>query len=461
MNNNQQNHQQSSQQNYQLKILLWTLSLSVLLFISSWCSSVYNLHFKALDNINLFSDIIVKKDTVAKKPKTLPVVVVQPNNNKTFSLFQAANRFTAYYVDSNKVVLEHFMGKLKELKLGKKRKIRIAFIGDSMIEGDMISQTLRQLLQQQFGGDGVGFVPIMSNVAGMRSSVTLKFGNWNQEDFRTKKNKYPLFISGYAYTAKGNSWCELNDKCVNNSNVRLNKYLLTGSGAFCTATVNTGKLININADRPFNKILLDSSNATSIKVALSNNSIPVYGIASESDNGIIIDNYSFRGSGGLELGKMNADFLQTIQQQHPYDLVILQYGVNLLNNANEDNFIWYYKPMMKTIEQVKNNFQGADILLISSADKAFRYKGKYETAKGMFGLISMQQKIAYESGIAFYNLYESMGGEGSMTRWVESNPPLAYKDYTHPNSLGDEIIGKGLFEAFMVEFQKETSIKSK
>ena len=73
----------------------------------------------------------------------------------------------------------------------------------------------------------------------------------------------------------------------------------------------------------------------------------------------------------------------------------------------------------------------------------------------------MQQNIAYESGIAFYNLYESMGGEGSMSRWVDAKPPLAYKDYTHPNSLGDEIIAKGLFEAFMYEFQKVTSIKTK
>jgi len=432
-----------------------------LLFASSWYTSVFNSQIKALENINLFSDIVYKKDTLVKKIKVLPVVVSQPNNTKVFNLFQAANKFTEFYADSNKVVIERFMTKLKELKLGKKRKVRIAFIGDSMIEGDMISQTLRQLLQQQFGGDGVGFVPIMSNVAGMRTSATLKFANWNQEDFKTKKNRYPLNISGYTFTAKGNAWCELQDHCINNKDVRLNKYLLTGKGAFCNVTLEGGKMVNINASQSFNKILLDSSKSVGIKCFMSNPSLPVYGISCESDNGIIIDNYSFRGSGGLELGKLNTDLLQNIQQEHPYDLIILQYGVNLLNNANEDNFIWYYKPMMRSIEQVKNSFQGADILMLSSADKAFRYKGKYETAKGMFGLISMQQKIAYETGIAFYNLYESMGGEGSMTRWVQSNPPLAYKDYTHPNSLGDEIIGKGLFEAFMFEFQKVTSIKTK
>lgn len=391
-----------------------------------------------------------------------PIVVVsKPNDTKTFALFTTANRFTAYYTEEKKIVMERFFTKLNELRLHKKKKIRIAFIGDSMIEGDCISNTLRKDLQHQFGGDGVGFVPVMSNVAGMRTTATLKFGDWVQEDFRSKKNKYPLFLSGYSFYAKGKSWCSIDDHCIQNKGVKLKKYLLTGKGPACNLSLNDGKNINVNASQPFNQIVLDSSASTSIKFSLDNNSLPLYGVSSEAEEGVYIDNFSFRGSGGLELGKMNEEFLKSIQQQHSYDLIILQYGVNLLNNANEDNFVWYYKPMMKSIEQVKNCFPGAEILMISSADKAFRYKGQYATAKGMFGLISMQQKIAYESGIAFYNLYESMGGEGSMSRWVDAKPPLAYKDYTHPNSLGDEIIAKGLFEAFMYEFQKVTSIKTK
>ena len=451
----------NSQPNFHLKILLWTLFLSSILFVCSWVSSVNKLNIKAIDNINLLSDIVRHKDSVIVKHITAPVLVEHIDNTKTFTLFQSAGRFTEYYTDSNKVVIQRFMTKLKELKLGKKRKVRIAFIGDSMIEGDMISQTLRKLLQDQFGGDGVGFVPIMSNVAGMRTSATLKFGNWMQEDFKSKKVKNPLFISGYSFYSSGKSWCEASDHCINNKNVKLYKYLFTGKGPFCNVAVNEGKNINVNAAGLFNKIPLDSSASYNIKLNIDNNNLPVYGLSFESDNGVIVDNYSFRGSGGLEFAKMSPDFLKSIQQSHSYDLVIMQYGVNLLNTANEDNFVWYYKPMMKAIDNVKTSFNGADVLMISSADKAFRYQGKYETAKGMFGLISMQQKIAYESGIAFYNLYESMGGEGSMTRWVESKPSLAYKDYTHPNSLGDELMGKALFEAFMFEFQKVTSIKTR
>ena len=449
----------SNRNNYHLQILLLVLTLSTILFCSSWFASIFTLKNKTLDNINLFSDIIHKRDTVVKA-KPIPVVEAQPNNNKSFTLFQSASRFTEYYVDPDKVVLEHFMEKLRELKLGKKRKVRIAFIGDSMIEGDMISQTIRKLMQKEFGGNGVGFVPIMSNVAGLRTTVTHKFSpNWLQEDFRSKKIKNPLFISGHSFYANGKSWFDMEDHTLIDKNQRLNKYLLTGKGEITDLSVNDIKSVKLNAVSLFNNLLIDSTKSNRLKVSFNKNNLPVYGVSFESDYGVIIDNYSFRGASGLEFGKINADYLKAIQQAHPYDLIILQYGVNLLNTSNADNFVWYYNPMKRSVELIKNCFTGADILMISSADKAFRYQREYATAKGMFGLISMQQKIAYETGVAFYNLYESMGGEGSIVRWVQSTPPLAYKDYTHPNSLGDEIISQSLFEAFMYEFQKVTSVK--
>ena len=38
------------------------------------------------------------------------------------------------------------------------RTVRIAIIGDSYIEGDIFSSNLRDLLQQRYGGSGVGFM---------------------------------------------------------------------------------------------------------------------------------------------------------------------------------------------------------------------------------------------------------------------------------------------------------------
>ncbi|MEZ4850537.1 MAG: hypothetical protein R3B93_18375 [Bacteroidia bacterium] len=53
----------------------------------------------------------------------------------------------------------------------RKGKTRIAYFGDSMIEGDLITQSLRNDLQELLGGQGVGFVPITSQTYGFRKTI--------------------------------------------------------------------------------------------------------------------------------------------------------------------------------------------------------------------------------------------------------------------------------------------------
>ena len=55
-----------------------------------------------------------------------------------------------------------FFKKLEELEQTKNGKIRIAYYGDSMTDGDLIVQDLRALFQNAFGGLGIGFLPIAS-----------------------------------------------------------------------------------------------------------------------------------------------------------------------------------------------------------------------------------------------------------------------------------------------------------
>ena len=45
------------------------------------------------------------------------------------------------------------------------RRVRVAFYGDSFVEGDIVLGDLRDTLQELWGGNGVGFVPITSEVA--------------------------------------------------------------------------------------------------------------------------------------------------------------------------------------------------------------------------------------------------------------------------------------------------------
>jgi lysophospholipase L1-like esterase len=65
-------------------------------------------------------------------------------------------------------------------------------------------------------------------------------------------------------------------------------------------------------------------------------------------------------------------------------------------------------------------------------------------------MIEWQKKIVDETGIAFYDSFEAMGGEGSMVEWV--NAGLGTKDYGHMNNEGNkkkgEMIAKAIIDAY-------------
>ena len=70
---------------------------------------------------------------------------------------------------------------------------------------------------------------------------------------------------------------------------------------------NTTK--KLYAGKIFNSILLEKSNSNKINIAIQNNNVPIYGVSIESEDGIIIDNLSFRGITGLELSQIQSNLL--------------------------------------------------------------------------------------------------------------------------------------------------------
>ena len=55
------------------------------------------------------------------------------------------------------------------------RPVRVAYYGDSFIEGDIFTADLRELLQDRFGGNGVGWMDCASQVHGFRTTVQHNF----------------------------------------------------------------------------------------------------------------------------------------------------------------------------------------------------------------------------------------------------------------------------------------------
>lgn len=123
------------------------------------------------------------------------------------------------------------MEKLNRLKKGENVKIRIAYFGDSMIEGDLLTQTLRKLLQQEYGGYGVGYLPISSNVAGFRQTATTSASGWNDTSFKTK-GATNMYLSGHYFTGDGSG--SYTDNTIKNDSLAtpITKSVIYGRGAW-------------------------------------------------------------------------------------------------------------------------------------------------------------------------------------------------------------------------------------
>ena len=79
------------------------------------------------------------------------------------------------YGDSTHRGMEAFYRALDEAG---SRPVRIAYFGDSFIEGDIFTADLRHLLQERYGGCGVGYVDITSQTYGFRPTVRPAFDGW-------------------------------------------------------------------------------------------------------------------------------------------------------------------------------------------------------------------------------------------------------------------------------------------
>lgn len=68
---------------------------------------------------------------------------------------------------------------------------------------------------------------------------------------------------------------------------------------------------------------------------------------------------------------------------------------------------------------------------------------------GIKNLVRYQQNLAADEAVAFWNMFEAMGGEGSMADMVHAKPSLVNYDYTHINFRGGKHLAGLLYESLI------------
>ena len=75
-----------------------------------------------------------------------------------------------------------------------------------------------------------------------------------------------------------------------------------------------------------------------------------------------------------------------------------------------------------------------------------RIGGEMRTYTLLPRFVELLDQYVTECGASFWNLFEAMGGTGSMVRWVAARPQLAGEDYIHFTHKGAERVSDLLYE---------------
>ncbi|MFZ4105309.1 hypothetical protein [Flavobacterium sp.] len=448
--------------NHSKKVIALILIVTSIYLLMSLFSNEFIGYYPNFKNVNLLSDILVKEKTKKEGSKTkigaysVLEISLDKNELEAYEKKDAIIRFNA---DTLATALPKLTQKLIALSEGKNVKIRIAWFGDSQIEGDLITKDIREQLQNYFGQQkGVGFVPISTISSDFRiTAKIITTGDFKVDNFKKQEHKRSLFLSGYSFYSK-NLEINFKDNVKKNSTQITQKWLLYGKGDSISVKVNDS-VKKYPANSEFNRILVGSDVSNKAKFTVFAKQTPIYGVSSEPQSGIILDNFSFRGITGVELKKINNDLLAEISRSGYYDLIVFQYGLNLMFRPNDTNYDYYYNAMLPVLHKFQNNMPNTEFLFFSCSDRAFNYGGEWKTAVGIDSLIHTQARLAYDADIPFYNFYKSIGGSGTMVKWADSAVQHASKDYIHFNFRGAKAVSKIIFKALIHDYKKNILIK--
>lgn len=435
------------------------------------------INFK-LKDVDIFSDI---REELATEPQSLHKLKQRtPTINEASldvtNVFSSAVSFFESTPDKSDVSSSSLVqgrktsitGNVKQLsyfydavKNAKTKTVRIAHYGDSAIEGDLITSDIREALQNKFGGNGVGWLGIISQDITFRQTTKHSFSdNWESAALYSSNPKgLPLGISGEASVPKGNAWVQYETTRIRRSlkdfslvrlyyanakNSTIN-YSFDG-GTKQTAALKTGSALQ-------ELVLKPTSRAKSVRIEFTMaDQAYFYGVSLENETGVYVDNLPLRGNTGVDLGSLQASILKEFSNYLDYKLIILEFGLNIAGSRNTD-YSWYEKEMVKMINNLKSAFPKTSFLMISVHDKSMKKGSSFVTDPTILRLLETQKNIAKRADVAIWSLFDAMGGENSMSNWVNANPPLAFKDYIHFNDQGAKKVAELLTDALLEQYK--------
>ena len=268
-----------------------------------------------------------------------------------------------------------------------RRPVRIAVLGDSFIEGDILTADLREKLQQAYGGGGAGFAPMASPLTAFRRTIKTQSKGWTAYNIMQRKAA-PQNLRGHFFV----------------------------SGWVCQPSEGASTRWE-NTDY---RQRLDSCTAARVFF------------------------YSVRSNNGQAMFWTNPSVNAQINAHAGYDLVILQYGLNIMQTGVH-NYTNYARQIEKMVVYVQQCFPTAAVLVLGVSDRSVKTDAGFEPMDAIPYMLDYQRGAAENTGAAFWPTCDAMRSLGGMEQFVANG--WAGKDYTHINYAGGRRVAWSLVDA--------------
>jgi lysophospholipase L1-like esterase len=369
-------------------------------------------------------------------------------------------------VIQNATHLDDFYESLYQQRTAGDRKVNIVHIGDSHIQADYLTHSVRKNFQEQFGNAGRGLI-VPARVAGTNEAYNIQTSStvpWKAKRCVHPDQPLPVGIGGITINTDqpgARLYVYMNDLWLDYSFNSVTLFFQKDISSFNfsikdTAYVEMG-FMGPFTNEPFvnySKIVLPYSVGGLVIETLKSTpeqiQATIFGMNLENGkNGIL---YHAIGVNGAKYTHYNAAMFFSGQTAAlAPDLFIISLGTNesLDYPYLDKNFL---QQVDTFISSLKKNNPGARFVLVTPAD-AFRRKTKENP-----GIVKIREQIiqyAAENGYAFWDMYRALGGNGAATNWRKSE--LLRADGVHFTKDGYEYQGNLLFYALMKGYNQYVS----
>lgn len=389
-------------------------------------------------------------------------IVVKSQSNpqllKEYSFVNYDSNLVYFYNDSSN--FNTLFNKLDTLIFDGKGKINLMQIGGSHIQADIWSNQLRTNFQQLSpnlnGGRGFIFPYRLAKTNGPYYAKIDYTGEWNGYRNSVSSHHSTWGVSGVtATTLDSASTFKITFRGDDTPYYDFNSIKVfhdLDSTSFCLELISdTCASIEVNHEIGYTELKFnthqDSLAFNIYKTDSNQNHFNLYGLSLDNDDaGVVYNSIGVNGASTSSYLKCEL-FTQHLQAIQP-DLVIFCIGINdaydpdFCTNCYEDN----YDTLVSWIKSVNPN---CEFLFVTNNDSY--YKRRYPN-KRVYAAKETMIKLAKKHNAGLWDMFEIMGGLGSIKTWEQNN--YAKKDKIHLTSDGYKLMGDLMFSAIMKEYDK-------